>query len=175
MDNQQFHSFMANHFMIFEDENGIDINMKTKGNETLCIDIDKDLEKSYYEQFKDYVNHFNVDAIIDARREDSAYRNEFTVRESVKDFEDFEATLKELIDELKNEKLKALREETPEKRLADMESIHRIQVENGRHFFWVEGDDKLGNEWQAIADKTKDLILLFKEKHKINTPNWWDQ
>jgi hypothetical protein len=65
-------------------------------------------------------------------------------------------------------------EATAEKQLEDLETLHRIQVENGRHYFWVEENDHLHSVWQARADETKQKILDFKEKHDITTKNWWE-
>lgn len=63
---------------------------------------------------------------------------------------------------------------TIEKQLAELESLHRIQVENGRHYFWVKEDDALASMWQGRADETKKEILKLKSDHNIDTPNWWE-
>lgn len=60
------------------------------------------------------------------------------------------------------------------KELDELESNHKSQVSNGRHYFWNEEDDEKANYWQGEADKTKEAIIEYKKKHQINRPNWWD-
>ncbi len=53
------------------------------------------------EEFINRVNDFDIDEEIDLHRQGQDYRNAFTIRESVEDFEDFLAELKEVAKKLK--------------------------------------------------------------------------
>ena len=53
------------------------------------------------EEFKRYVKNFNVDEEIDLHRQDERYKNAFTIKQSVKDFEDFQKRLKKVKKDLK--------------------------------------------------------------------------
>jgi len=54
-------------------------------------------------EFVEYVNGFDVDEEIDVYRQDKHYCDNFTIRESLKDFETYKEMLKELV--VKLEKL----------------------------------------------------------------------
>lgn len=47
-------------------------------------------------QFKEIVNDFNVDEEIELHRQGSDYKNAFTIRESLEDFEEYRNRLKEV-------------------------------------------------------------------------------
>lgn len=47
-------------------------------------------------EFKHYVLNFNVDEEIDLHRQDERYKKAFTIKESVKDFEQFKKRLKQI-------------------------------------------------------------------------------
>ena len=48
-----------------------------------------------------YIDEFDIDAAIDLYRQSEDYRNHFTIRESVEDFEDWLNEQKEIFDEIK--------------------------------------------------------------------------
>ena len=52
------------------------------------------------EEFKERVNNFDVDEEIELHRQGQNYKNAFTIRESVEDFEDFHIRLKDVLSEL---------------------------------------------------------------------------
>lgn len=52
------------------------------------------------EEFEQRVNDFDVDEEIDLHRQGQDYRNAFSIRESVKDFEDYQSRLKDVLSEL---------------------------------------------------------------------------
>jgi len=63
--------------------------------------------------------------------------------------------------------------ESIQKELDKMESLHKEQVKIGRHYFWEAEDDALHAYWQEQADQTKARIIAFKKEHNITTKNWW--
>jgi hypothetical protein len=52
------------------------------------------------EEFEQRVNDFDVGEEIDLHRQGQDYKNAFSIRESVKDFEDFHSRLKDVLSEL---------------------------------------------------------------------------
>lgn len=53
------------------------------------------------EEFESHVNDFNVDGEIDLHREGERYRNNFTIKQSLKDFEKYHKRIKSVLKELK--------------------------------------------------------------------------
>lgn len=58
--------------------------------------------KNLIEAFEDYLKSFDIDEEIELYRQDQGYRNNFTTRESLEDFEEYLETLKEVLEELQN-------------------------------------------------------------------------
>lgn len=54
------------------------------------------------QEFEQRVNDFSVDEEIDLHRQGQDYKNAFTIRESVKDFEDYHNRLKDVLSELQD-------------------------------------------------------------------------
>jgi hypothetical protein len=52
------------------------------------------------EEFESYVNDFDVDETIELHRQGQDYKNAFTIRESLKDFEDYHNRLKDVLSDL---------------------------------------------------------------------------
>ncbi len=52
------------------------------------------------EEFKKWVNNFDVDDEIDTHRQDPSYKDAFKISESVKDFTNFHNHLKEVVAKL---------------------------------------------------------------------------
>jgi hypothetical protein len=52
------------------------------------------------EEFEKYAYYFDIDEEIDLNRQDEAYRNDFTIRESVEDFLGFHNRLKDILSNL---------------------------------------------------------------------------
>ncbi len=55
-------------------------------------------------EFESYVNDFNIDETIELHRQGQDYKNAFTIRQSLKDFEDYHTRLKTTLSELKSYK-----------------------------------------------------------------------
>ena len=62
------------------------------------IDFEKaiEYENSFEVLLKDYIENFYIDDEIDLHRQDSRYRNDFTIKESVKDFTEYKEKLKKI-------------------------------------------------------------------------------
>jgi len=64
------------------------------------------LEPFTANEFKSYVNYFDVNETIDLHRTDRHYKNDFTISQSLKDFTDFHNHLKEVASKLQYLKFK---------------------------------------------------------------------
>lgn len=92
-------------FSIYKDEQGYELEQWTNGGVDMIIHIDKNSQETVTEQFKNYVDNFDIDSEIDLYREAENYRNAFSIRESVKDFEDWESFINDVLTELEKQKI----------------------------------------------------------------------
>ena len=106
MNNEKFIEEISQYFGVYESDGDVELETWTDDGVNIHILLyDEDL--SLFEQFKQYVNDFDVDEMIDLHREIDEYRNDFTIRESLEDFENFHKflllVLKELSESAKGE------------------------------------------------------------------------
>jgi len=89
-----------------EDDNlcGYELNTYTDGgvNEIIFLDFrnegqDPENVNDFIKEFESYIDDYSVDDKIDMYRQDSRYRNDFTISESLKDFTNFNKKLKKLL------------------------------------------------------------------------------
>ena len=93
----------------FFEDNGFNVFL-SKQNNVQCAEIEKWtnggvdmiiwLNPFNVNEFKSYVNDFDVDEQIDTHRQDSRYKDAFTITESLKDFTDFHNDLKDVVTKL---------------------------------------------------------------------------
>lgn len=79
----------------FANGDGIEMETWTDGgvNMIVCLENDKGL----LENFKDYVENFDVEEEIDLHREGESYKRAFTLRQSLNDFEDYIKWLNKIV------------------------------------------------------------------------------
>ena len=94
---------LENYFTIFENESGYELETWTKGGVDAIITIEKN-GGTLLEQLKEYINNFDIDREIDVYRENEEYRNHFTIKESIEDFEGYISYVKDLVEELETNK-----------------------------------------------------------------------
>ena len=94
---------LEHHFNIFENENDYELETWTNGGVDMIITIDKNGD-TLLEQLKEYIDNFDIDSEIDIYRENEEYRNRFTIKESIEDFEDYISYVKDLIEDLETNK-----------------------------------------------------------------------
>lgn len=71
----------------------------TNGGVDMIIYLDNN-QKSIKEIIEEYIDNFDIDEEIDLYREDKRYRENFTIRESLEDFENWLEYLKIVCEEL---------------------------------------------------------------------------
>ena len=87
---------------------GYELNTYTKGgvNQIIFLDFrDKGNAKKaadVIEELTSYINDIDIDDEIELNRQDKQYKANFTLRESLNDFEDWKKGLEEIIKEIKN-------------------------------------------------------------------------
>lgn len=100
MDNKKFENQMDGHFNVHDDSNYIELETWTEGGVNMFVTIQKEEGSNHFKQFKEYVDGFDVDEQIDIHREDQNYKNNFTVRKSLEDFETYHEWLKSVLTKL---------------------------------------------------------------------------
>lgn len=93
MENKKFIESIGEFFGVYEDDEIVELETWTNGGVNIHIVLRKDSDKNYLEQFEDYLKNFDVDEEIEIRRQDEQYRNVFTIRESLQDFEAYKEWL----------------------------------------------------------------------------------
>ena len=93
----------------FFEENGFNVSLHIQDN-VQCAELEKWtfggvdmiiwLNPFTPEEFKSYVNDFDIDEQIDIHRQDKSYKNNFTLSQSLTDFTDFHNELKEVASKL---------------------------------------------------------------------------
>lgn len=89
----------------FFEENGFNVFL-SKQDKIQCAEIEKWtdggvdmiiwLNPFTVDEFKSYINDFNIDEVIDLHRQEQLYKDNFTIRQSLKDFTDFHNELKSI-------------------------------------------------------------------------------
>lgn len=93
-----YRKILEKYFNIYDYKNYIDLEAWTNGGVDMFITIEK--AKDLISQLKDYVENFDIDEEIDILRESEDYKNNFTNRQSLEDFEDWLMFIDDVIKEL---------------------------------------------------------------------------
>lgn len=88
-------------FGVYENENNYELESWTDRGVNMFINIDKNSNENLLEQLETFVDNFNLDEEIDYHRENVDYKLNFTIKESIEDFESWLDCLLTLIEELK--------------------------------------------------------------------------
>ena len=100
MENQAFLKQMESEFSVHEHDDCVELETWTEGGVNMIITLNIDKERPYHMQFKEYVEDFDVDDAVDLHREDERYRNAFTLRRSLEDFESYKKWLNKIVNEM---------------------------------------------------------------------------
>ena len=87
-------------FNINESAYGLELESCTDGGVNMLIGIDKDSDYDLLAQLEQFVENFDIDEEIDIQRQDAYYRRKFTIKESIRDFENWVDYIKECISKL---------------------------------------------------------------------------
>lgn len=89
MDNTTFLIEIEEFFGVHGHEDIVELETWTNGGVNMFIVLHRNTEQNFYEQFKEYMENFDVDDEIEMHREDDRYRSAFTIRQSLEDFEGY--------------------------------------------------------------------------------------
>lgn len=101
MENKNFIKKIEEFFGVYEDEQIVELETWTDGGVNMHIVLRKDSNNSYLKQFEEYLKSFDVDEEIELHRQDILYKNDFTIRESLEDFETYNEWLSNVYANLK--------------------------------------------------------------------------
>lgn len=87
-------------FNVSEGTNEIELESWTDGGVDMFITIEKDNSNNLLEQLRLFVENFDIDEEIDIHRQDTDYRRNFTIRESINDFENWVDYIRDCISKL---------------------------------------------------------------------------
>lgn len=154
----------------FFEEEGFNVHL-FKENNVQCAEIEKWtplgvdmiilLRPFCIDSFIEYVDNFDLNEEIDLHRQDSTYKSNFSVSDSVEDFGSFHESLKQVVKKLKGEPIE---EESntelvaPEKIIASMmKVVDYLWEKEMRHFeetysVQIESQDNL-QTWIKVAEE----------------------
>ena len=93
----------------FFNDCGFNVNIEKEGKSKYAelerwtdggVDMIITLNPFTVESFREYVNDFDVDELIDMHRQEKLYRDNFTISQSLHDFTAFHNELKEMLNKL---------------------------------------------------------------------------
>ena len=87
-------------FNINESAYGLELESCTDGGVNMLIGIDKDSDYDLLAQLEQFGENFDIDEEIDIQRQDAYYRRKFTIKESIRDFENWVDYIEECISKL---------------------------------------------------------------------------
>ena len=89
---------LKDNFNIYKDNNNWDLETWTTGGVNMFVNIDTN--NDLIEEIENYLNNFDIDEEIELYRQDKKYKEAFTIRRSVEDFEDWVEFIKSILKQL---------------------------------------------------------------------------
>lgn len=93
---------LERYFNICENDEYIELEIWTNSGVDMFIYIEHDKFESVLEGIEKYIDDFDIDDVIDTYRHGKDYRETFTIKESLKDFEQYIETLTDVCSELES-------------------------------------------------------------------------
>lgn len=152
-------------FNIHEDMNNYTLENWTNGGVNMFITIEKHSNNTLLEQLERFVDNFDIDEEIDLYRENADYKNNFTIRESMEDFEDWISCLIDLIDNLRNieNEYNNNDEEIEYEPVETLKGVGVKDTENGLEIILIGVTTGVLQKYQIIMD-----IKNYKEEDLFN-------
>lgn len=94
---QEFFELFFSHVNVSKFANGQGLEMETWTDGDVNMIVWLENEDNLLEDFKEFVENFDIDSEIELHREDKRYRDAFSLRESLNDFEDYVKWLKKIV------------------------------------------------------------------------------
>ena len=162
-------------FNINESAYELELESWTNGGVNMFISIDKNSDNNLLEQLERFVENFDIDEEIDIHREDENYKRNFTIRESINDFENWVNYIEECISKLEehNNKLEEYNNEDEEEvEYEPLETLKGVGVkdtENGIEIMLMGMTSGLLQKYEVIMNiKNYDETDLFNICYEIS-------
>ena len=130
-------------FNINESAYELELESWTNGGVNMFISIDKNSDNNLLEQLERFVENFDIDEEIDIHREDEDYKRNFTIKESINDFENWVDYIEECISKL---------EEINYEPLETLKGVGVKDTENGLKIILVGTDDNVLGEYELVVN-----------------------
>ena len=155
-------------FNISEGTNEIELESWTDGGVDMFITIDKNSYNTLLEQLKEFVENFDIDEEIEIYRQDTDYRRNFTIRESITDFENWVDYIEECIlklEECNNED----EEEIDYEPLETLKGVGVKDTDNGLEIMLMGTTSGLLQKYEVVMNiKNYDETDLFNICYEIS-------
>lgn len=89
---------LKDNFKIYKDNNNWGLETWTTGGVNMFVNIDTN--NDLIEEIENYLNNFDIDEEIELYRQGKEYKEAFTIRQSVEDFEDWVEFIKSILKQL---------------------------------------------------------------------------
>ena len=140
-------------FNINESAYGLELESCTDGGVNMLIGIDKNSDNNLLEQLERFVENFDIDEEIDIHREDENYKRNFTIRESITDFENwFTYVVKNCICQLEEEYNNEDEEEVDYEPLETLKGVGVKDTENGIEIMLMGMTSGLLQKYEVIMN-----------------------
>lgn len=97
--NKKQKRILEDNFNIYKDKNIWDLETWTDGGVNMFINID--INNNIINEFESYLENFDIDEEIDIYRQNKKYKEIFTIKNSVNDFENWVNYIEDIIRQLK--------------------------------------------------------------------------
>lgn len=155
-------------FNINESAYELELESWTDGGVDMFISIDKNSDNNLLEQLERFVENFDIDEEIDIHREDENYKRNFTIRESINDFENWVDYIEECISKLE-EYNNEDEEEINYEPLETLKGVGVKDTENGIEIMLMGMTSGLLQKYEIIMNiKNYDETDLFNICYEIS-------
>ena len=155
-------------FNVSESADDLELESYTDGGVDMFITIEKDNSNNLLEQLRLFVENFDIDEEIDIHRQDTDYRRNFTIRESINDFENLVDYIRDCIGKLElynNED----EEEMNYEPLETLKGVGVKDTENGIEIMLMGMTSGLLQKYEVIMNiKNYDETDLFNICYEIS-------
>ena len=158
-------------FNVSESAYGLELESWTDGGVNMFIGIDKDSDNNLLEQLERFVENFDIDEEIDIHRQDTNYRRKFTIRESIRDFENWVDYIEECISKLElcNNEEEEEEEEMNYEPLETLKGVGVKDTDNGLEIMLMGATSGLLQKYEVVMNiKNYDETDLFNICYEIS-------
>ena len=156
-------------FNVSESADDLELESYTDGGVDMFITIEKDNSNNLLEQLRLFVENFDIDEEIDIHREDENYKRNFTIRESINDFENWVDYIRNCISKLEEEYNNEDEEEMDYEPLETLKGVGVKDTENGLKIMLMGMTSGLLQKYEVIMNiKNYDETDLFNICYEIS-------